>query len=625
MRKTTILALVIPFLINVIDVFSQPIIKGNDKNQSAIATFVLGEKDFLLDGKPFQMRAGEIHPNRIPKEYWRHRIKMAKAMGLNTIASYIFWNYFETEEGIFDFKTDRRDIAEFFKIVQEEGMWLFLRPGPYCCAEYDFGALPPYLLKYPDIKIRCMDTRYTFAVERYIKELAKIVKPYQVTKGGPIIMLQIENEYGSYGNDKNYLTWLSTLWRENGIDIPFATGDGPTTYMLEAGSIPGCASGLDSGSDLKDFELAQKMNPGVPVFSSETYPGWLTHWGEEWARVKSEDICKEVTFLMENKKSFSLYVFTGGTNFGFSAGANAERVDGAKSGISHNFMPDITSYDYDAPLTEQGRVSEKYLGIRKVIQSHLPAGEVIPEIPAEIPVDSIAEIKMARFTSLWDNMPEVKKLVQPQPMEYLGQYHGMILYRTKLTGHKSGKLILREVHDYAMIFVDGKYIGSIDRRLNENSIVLPEAESKEPVLEILVEEMGHINFAEFMIDRKGITDRVVLNGMTLMNWEVFNFPLDEKWISSLTKTETPPDKHLIFFKGTFSMDKIADTFIDMSKYKKGYVWVNGNNLGRYWEIGPQKRLYCPAAWLKQGKNEILVLDLHQTEVESLFGVMTQKR
>jgi beta-galactosidase len=622
MRRTTILVGLVICLMYIGDSFAQTKVKGKNDKLSVNATFVLGEKDFLLNGQPFQMRAGEIHPNRIPKEYWRHRIKMAKAMGLNTIASYIFWNYFEIEEGKFDFKTERRDMAEFFKVVQEEGMWLFLRPGPYCCAEYDFGALPPYLLKYPDIKIRCMDPRYTSAVERYIRELAKIVKQYQITSGGPIIMLQIENEYGSYANDKNYLNWLSKLWRDNGIDIPFATGDGPTTYMLEAGSLPRCASGLDSGSDLKDFELAQKMNPGVPVFSSETYPGWLTHWGEEWAQVETEDICKEVSFLMENKKSFSLYVFHGGTNFGFTAGANADRVEGAKSGVSHNFMPDVTSYDYDAPLTEQGRVTEKYREIRKVIQSYLPKEEMIPEIPEEIPSISIPEITLERFTSIWDNMPVAKQMVQPQPMEYLDQYHGMILYRTKLIGHKSGKLILREVHDYAMIFVDGKYIGSIDRRLNENSIVLPKTESKEPVLEILVEEMGHINFAEFMIDRKGITDRVVLNGMTLMNWEVFNFPLDEKWVSSLKKTETIPDKPLIFFKGTFNLDKVADTYIDMSKYKKGYIWINGNNLGRYWEIGPQKRLYCPAGWLKQGQNEVIVLDLHQTEAASLSGAET---
>jgi len=589
---------------------------------SKTATFELGTTDFLLNGKPFQMRAGEIHPNRVPREYWRQRVRMAKAMGLNTIASYIFWNYFETEEGVFDFKTERRDMAEFFKIVQEEGMWLFLRPGPYCCAEYDFGAIPPYLLKYPDIRLRCMDPRYTAAVERYIRELAAVVKPFQVTAGGPIIMLQVENEYGSYANDRDYMKWLADLWRACGIDIPFSTGDGPTAYMLEAGSLPGCASGLDSGSSPEDFKLASQMNPGVPVFSSETYPGWLTHWGEPWATVGTADISKEVTFLMDNQKSFSLYVFHGGTNFGFTAGANSARVEGAKSGVSHNYMPDVTSYDYDAPLTEQGRVTEKYRELRKLIQRYLPQGETLPDIPAEIPAISIPAITMERYTSLWDNLPEARKLVQPQPMEYMDQFHGMILYRTKLVGHKSGRLILREVHDYALVFLDGKYIGSVDRRLNENSITLPETGSKMPVLEILVEEMGHINFAEFMIDRKGITDRVVLNGMTLMNWEVFNFPLADKWVTSLKKTDQTPDRPGRFFKGRFSLNKPGDTFIDMTGYKKGIVWVNGHNLGRYWEIGPQKRLYCPAGWLNQGTNEIVVLDLHQADAVPVSGFET---
>jgi hypothetical protein len=593
-----------------------------DKKQP-LPTFKLGESEFLLNDKPFQIRAGEIHPNRIPREYWRQRVRMAKAMGLNTISAYIFWNYFEIEEGRFDFTTERRNIAEFFKIVQEEGMWLLLRPGPYCCAEYDFGALPPYLLKYPDIKIRCMDPRYTAAVERYVKEVAKIAKPFQVSAGGPILMLQIENEYGSYGNDREYLKWLSNLWRDNGMVIPFYTGDGPTSFMLDAGSLPGCAVGMDSGASPDDWNLAKKMNPGVPAFSSETYPGWLTHWGEGWATVSPEETCKGIKFLMDNKKSFSLYVFHGGTNFGFTAGSNAFAVKDLPQGITHNFSPDVTSYDYDAPLTEQGRITLKYTAVRNLIQSYLP-NEKLPDVPSAIPAVSIPEIKMERFTSLRDNFPQPTKMVQPQPMEYMNQYHGMILYRTRLIGHKSGLLTLREVHDYALVFVDGSLVGTIDRSKNQNSIQIPETTTKDPVLEILVQEMGHINFAEFMIDRKGITDRVVLNGMTLMNWDVFNFPLDDNWISSLKKTESFSDHHLVFYKGFFSLDKVADNYIDMSNYKKGMVWVNGHNLGHYWEIGPQKRLYCPAGWLQKDQNEVLVFDLLQTEAAPLCGKETLK-
>lgn len=592
------------------------------KNETQKITFALGTDDFLLNGKPFQIRAGEIHPNRVPREHWRNRIQQAKAMGLNTIASYIFWNYHEPEEGKYDFTTWNRDLAEFFKIAQEEGMFVFLRPGPYCCAEYDFGAIPAYLLKFPDIRIRCMDPRYTGAAEKYITELAKVVKPYLFTEGGPIIMLQIENEYGSFANDKNYLNWLVELWHKNGIEIPFCTGDGPTTYMLEAGTLPGLAVGLDSGSELKHFELAKQMNPGVPVFSSETYPGWLTHWGEKWAEVGTADICKEVDFLMKNKKSFSLYVFHGGTNFGFTAGANSARVDGAKSGLNHSYMPDLTSYDYNAPITEEGRITEKYRELRKVIQQYLPENEMLPEIPEEVKVAVVPAFTPVKLTTLWDNLPAPVKMVQPQPMEYLDQKQGLILYRTKLIGHKSGQLILRELHDYALVFLDGHFVDTVDRRRNENMVMLPKTDSKEPVLDILVEAMGHINFAEFMIDRKGITDRVILNGMTLMNWEVYQFPLTESWVQDLRETKNDETRQGTFFKGSFEIGKPADTYLDMSGYSKGMVWVNGNNLGRYWEIGPQKRLYCPVSFLKPGKNEVIVFDLHKKEPAEITSAVS---
>lgn len=303
-------------------------------------SFTLAKKDFLLDGKPYQIISGEMHPARIPKEYWRHRIQMAKAMGCNTIAAYVFWNYHEQEEGKFDFSSENRDIAAFVKLAQQEGMWVLLRPGPYVCAEWEFGGLPPYLLRIPDIKVRCMDPRYMAATARYVKALAEQVKGLQVTNGGPILMVQVENEYGSFGNDRQYLYKLKELWEQNGINVPFYTADGPVSALLEAGTVPGAAIGLDSGSSEGDFAAAGKQNPDVPSFSSESYPGWLTHWGEKWARPDKAGIVKEVKFLMDTKRSFNLYVIHGGTNFGFTAGANS----GGKG-----YEPDLTSYDYDAP------------------------------------------------------------------------------------------------------------------------------------------------------------------------------------------------------------------------------------------------------------------------------------
>lgn len=577
-------------------------------------SFALSKTDFMLDGKPFQMISGEMHPARIPHEYWRHRIQMAKAMGCNTIAAYIFWNYHETVKGQFDFSSGNHNIAEFIKIAQEEGMWVLLRPGPYVCAEWEFGGLPPYLLQTPDIKVRCMDPRYIQAVTTYVEHLAAEVKPLLVTNGGPVVMVQIENEYGSYGNDKAYLNTLKDMWVKNGINVPFYTADGATAYMLEAGGVEGAAIGLDSGGSEADFAAAKKQNPNVPAFSSESYPGWLTHWGEQWQRPGIDGISKEVKFLMDTKRSFNLYVIHGGTNFGYTAGANS----GGKGG----YEPDVTSYDYDAPINEQGSATPKYQALRQLLGSYLPKGKKLPAVPAPIPTITIPEFKLNAFTSVWDHLPTAMHTPQPKPFEAFGQDYGFMLYKTTLIGHKSGKLSVKDLHDYATVFLNGKYIGKIDRRLGEKTIDIPVSDVQNPVLEILVEGMGRINFADALIDRKGITDRVVLNGMTLMNWEVYGLPMTEKFVQDLSASATNATKPGQFFKATFNLDKTGDTYIDMSAYKKGIVWVNGHNLGRYWEIGPQKRLYCPAPWLKKGANEIVVFDLHQEAAAPVSGAAT---
>lgn len=578
--------------------------------QKSTHSFSMDSANFLLDGKPYQIISGEIHYSRIPKEYWRHRIKMVKAMGCNTIATYIFWNYHEIEEGKFDFISENRDLTRFIEIVKEEGMWLLFRPGPYSCGEWDLGGIPPYLLSIPDIKLRCLDSRYMQAVEKYIKILSEKIRPYLITNGGPILLLQIENEYGSFGNDREYMKRLKELWQENGVDIPYYTSDGATTYMLEAGTLPGCAVGLDPGGRQQNFDLARKMNPGVPVFSSETYPGWLTHWGEDWIRPDTASLLNQVRFLMDNKLSVNFYMLHGGTNFGYSAGAN--------SGGS-GYQPDITSYDYDAPINELGQATYKFYALQNLLNKYRSNEDPLAPQPDPIPVMEIPEVEMMPFTSVWNSLSSPILSIQPKPFEYYNHYYGFAVYKTKLIGHKRGKLTITELHDYATLFVDGNYIGTIDRSKGENSIDLPETQSKNPVLEIFVEGMGRINFAQQLIDRKGITDRVTLNGMTLMNWEVYCLPMDSDYVNNLSKGEksTRPG---IFFKGEFCLDEVADTYIDMSNYKKGVVWINGHNLGRYWEIGPQHSLYCPAPWLKRGMNEIIIFDLHQLEAMPIKGV-----
>lgn len=565
-------------------------------------SFALSKSEFLLDGHPFQIISGELHPARIPKEYWRHRIKMTKAMGCNTIAVYVFWNYHESVPGQFDFSSSNHNIAEFIRICKEEGMWVLLRPGPYVCGEWDFGGLPAWLLKTPDIKVRCMDPIYMEALTRYVKHLSTEIKPLLCTNGGPILMTQIENEYGSYGNDKTYLEALKNLWLKNGINVPFYTADGATPYMLEAGSVPGAAIGLDSGTKDEDFENASKQNPNVPSFSSETYPGWLTHWKEKWAKADSADIKKQLTYLLDHHKSFNLYVIHGGTNFAFTAGANAFSPT--------QFQPDVTSYDYDAPINEQGRPTPKYFMLRKLIGRYV--NYKIPEVPAPIPTISIPAIAMKKFTSIKQQLVASYNSPQPRPMEYFDQNQGLMLYRTKLIGHKSGTLTITEPHDYALIFLDGKFIDTIYRDGGKWSVKLPQTTSKEPVLDILMEGMGHINFAQYLIDRKGITDRVTLNGMTLMNWQIFPLPMNEDFIKQLKPGNNKPFNYGIFFKGGFTLNKTGDTYFDMSHYQKGMVYVNGHHLGRFWMVGPQQRLYCPASWLKRGSNEIIVYDFFQT-------------
>lgn len=578
-------------------------------------TFKFNATEFLLDDKPYQIISGEMHPARIPAENWRQRILMAKAMGCNTISAYIFWNYHESEEGIFDFSSGNHNIAEFIKIVQDEDMWLLLRPGPYVCAEWELGGIPPYLLRIPDIKLRCLDPRYMAAAERYITRLAEEIRPYQITRSGPLLMIQIENEYGSYGNDQNYLRRIKEIWAANGIDIPTFTGDGPTISMIEDGSLPGSAVGLNSGSSPADFDLALKINPGVPVFSSETYSGWLTHWGEKWARPDTSQLLREVKFLMDNRKSFNLYVIHGGTSFGFTAGANSDEK---------GYQPVVTSYDYDAPINEQGQPTPKYVALRKLIGSYLPKKEKLPRIPVVNPAIEIPLIFPGRFTSLWDNLPQPVNSVTTRPFEAFGQDYGLILYKTELADYKKGLLKVTEIHDYATVFLNGEYIGALDRRDGIDTISLPDCKTTNPVLELLVEGMGRINYGQELIDRKGITDSVTLDGMTLKNWKVYNLPMDRKFIYDLRSTGKVINKPGIFYKGNFSLAVTGDTYFDISAYIKGIVWVNGHNLGRYWNIGPQKRLYCPGSFLRLGLNEIFIFDLHQSNPKPVFGATSME-
>ncbi|MEV4616947.1 beta-galactosidase [Kitasatospora sp. NPDC049258] len=573
-----------------------------------------------------------MHPARIPVPYWRHRIQMAKAMGLNTVAVYLMWNQLEQQEGVFDFRTGPRDIEAFIRLCQEEEMWVLMRPGPYVCGEWDLGGIPPYLLAHPDIRLRVSssgDPRYMAAVTRYIGQVAPRLRPLMATNGGPILMVQIENEYGTYGSDSTYLAELLELWRDGGIEGPFYTQDGPAEVQRNRTVVSGGAIGL-SGGTAASIDAVHRSFPTVPVFAGEVYPGWLTHWGDSTFQGEGNDISGTLKTCMDRGLSFNIYMVHGGTNFGFTAGANADDSSG-------NYRPDITSYDYNAPITEQGAATARYTKYRNLIAGYLPSPP--PPVPDALPTISRSEgadLLPVPYASLWDNLPAplpADATVHPRPMETYGQNSGLILYSKQLTGYSGGRLAIRWVHDYATVFLNGLYSGGLYRQTlpagaaaasniaTANAPLTLRASpaiGTSPRLDILVEGLGRTNFGHALVDRKGILESVTLQNAgpltgELTGWQVTTLPLDDAYIAALEPRIGRPRRPGLFFRATVQLTEVGDTYIDLSAWTKGVVWVNGHNLGRYWHIGPQRRLYCPAPWLRQDANEVLILDLHQVD------------
>ncbi|WP_321962332.1 beta-galactosidase [Paraburkholderia sp. J7] len=590
-------------------------------------------QQFLLDGGPFQIRSGEMHPARIPREYWLHRIRMAKAMGMNCIALYIMWNYHEPRKGVFDFESGNRDIEAFIRLCQEEALWVLLRPGPYVCAEWDLGGLPSYLLSDPDIQLRtdsATNARYMAAVARYIGELVPRIKPLMLEAGGPILMIQIENEFGSYASNPAYLEELRQLWLRGGITGPFYTEDGLAQLERNRSTVKGGAIALSNGN-AQQIATVRRAFPAVPAMAGEVYPGWLTHWGEPAFAGLDYDLSAVLTEFMRSQLSFNLYVIHGGTSFAFFAGANVDE--------SGNYQPDITSYDYGAPINEQGAATAKYVKYRDIIASYL--SEPLPDIPDAIATLSGRALAPTLYASVWDNLPSPlprESSADPHSFEHYGLISGFMLYRRTLPAQPASALDISGVHDYAAVFVGELYVGGVSRaqiptgyaqalRVTHRApLALPAASTGAPsALEILVEGMGRVNFGPAIVDRKGLLEPVKLQYAdgsisSLKDWEAFLLPMDEAFIAALEERCTNPRKPGLFFKARLDLNEVGDTWLDMSHWTKGVVWVNGHNLGRYWSIGPQQRLYCPAPWLAQGENDVLIFDLHQTEAKPVHLV-----
>ena len=557
--------------------------------------------NFLVDGKPIQLISGEIHYPRIAPEYWRQRLKMAKACGLNAITTYVFWNMHEPEKGKWDFK-GANDVARFVKIAQEEGLYVILRPGPYVCAEWDFGGYPYWLLNEKGMTIRTHDAKYMQFVQRYFDQLAKQLIPLQADRGGNLIMVQVENEYGSYGNDRVYIGMVRDALKKAGFTVPLFMCDGGP--QLANDYVQGLFPGENGGSGPEVKRTIDKYYPGGPYFVPEYYPGWLDHWGAPMVRVSTQSVVRSTERMLDGGISFNYYMFHGGTNFAFTNGAN----------FGGTFEPDITSYDYDAPLDEAGHATPKFMAIREAIKKRV--GEVAPVPPAP-PVISIPTVNLTTHGSLLGTLPAPIKSAGLKSMEEIGQDYGFILYRTKLTGPVSGKLVIKDVRDYAVVMLNGKRLGVIDRRHKAAPIEINQA-SGEATLDILVENGGRINYGPLLLDnRKGVTEYVRLGETQLTGWEIYSLPF--KHVSSLKYDGASTDGPAVR-KGEFSLKSTGDTYLDMRGWRKGVVFINGHNLGRFWEIGPQQTLYVPGVWLKKGKNEVVVLDLIPSGKTSVEGL-----
>ena len=573
-------------------------------------TFVLGDNDFLLDGKPFQMISGEMHYPRIPYECWRSRIRAAKAMGLNTIATYMFWNLHEPQKGKFNF-TGENNIAEFVKIAKEEGMWVVLRPSPYVCAEWEFGGYPYWLQNEKGLVLRSKEPRYLSAYSKYIKEVGKQLASLQVNHGGNILMVQIENEYGYYGNDQEYLEINKKLFIEAGFDGLLYTCDPPTT--IKNGHLSGllpAVNGVDKPEEVKKLVRLYHNGKG-PYYISEWYPAWFDSWGVQHHTEPVEKFAMRFDSVLAAGISINMYMFHGGTTRGFMNGANITN--------ENIYQPEVSSYDYDAPLDEAGNVTYKFLQYRKVISRHLPSGTMLPDIPAKRPTVQIPVVSLAQVTSLFDVLPAPVINSKPQTFEALNQDYGYVLYRTIITDGKAGWLKIEGLRDYGIILINNKRMGILERRLNQDSLYISLPKGK-ATLDILVENLGRVNFGpDLLKNTKGITKRVELNNQELLGWKMFSLPfgnINTFSIIGASNTGNIPALR----KGTFNLKNLGDTYLDMSNWGKGCVWVNGHNLGRYWEIGPQQTLYVPAEWLKKGQNEMIVLELLKPEQSSIHGL-----
>ena len=602
--------------------------------QKTKGTFEAGNGTFLLNGNPFVVKAAEIHYPRIPKPYWEHRIKMCKALGMNTVCIYIFWNIHEQREGQFDF-TGNNDVAEFCRLAQKNGMYVIVRPGPYVCAEWEMGGLPWWLLKKKDIRLREQDPYFMERVKIFEQKVGEQLAPLTIQNGGPIIMVQVENEYGSYGEDKPYVSEIRDCLRGiYGKDLALFQCDWSSNFEKNGLDDLTWTMNFGTGANINDqFRRLGELRPNAPKMCSEFWSGWFDKWGARHETRPAKDMVDGMDEMLSKGISFSLYMTHGGTSFGHWAGAN-----------SPGFAPDVTSYDYDAPINEYGQTTPKYFELRKMMEKYND-GKALPAVPKPAaPIITIPKFELKEFSSIFNGSDtELKMPIRKEgglmTFEEMDMGWGSMLYTTTMPEIPAQSVITADFHDFAQVFINGKYIGKIDRVKNEKSLTLPPVK-KGDELEILVEAMGRINFGRAIKDFKGIVGEVAITAEVEgiettwkpQGWVKFGLPdsyekAADAFVHNNDYTQAEKEGQRLgkkpqwnvdgldlvskrgYYRGYFNINKVGDTFLNFETWGKGQVYVNGHALGRIWSIGPQQTLYCPGCWLKKGKNEIIVLDV----------------
>ena len=574
-------------------------------------TFRIAGGQFLLNEEPVMFFSGEIHPSRIPREYWQDRLQMVRAMGMNAISIYMFWNVHEPYPGQYYFEGNA-DIAEFVRLAQQEGLWVMLRPSPYVCAEWEFGGYPWWLLKEEDLKVRSKDPRFIDAYRNYVHEVATQLTPLLIENGGPIIMVQIENEYGFYGDDKEYLALNRDIFLEAGFSCALFTCDPPST--IDAGHLPGTYAAVNGGVKPQEVIATQdRINGGGPYFVSEWYPAWFDVWGKKHHTSSVEAFTQHLDSIFYYGISLNMYMSHGGSNFGFMNGANYDTY--------MPFQSQTQSYDYDAPINEAGNPRHKFFAYRELVKKYAPEGYYIPDVPELKPSMAIQPFKLDEVSFFEQHRPQPIRSEKPLSFEDIDQGYGYVLYETSLP-EGEGWLKIKELRDYGIVLLDGKRIGIVDRRTELDSIFLsvPQGGAR---LSLFIENLGRINFGTFLTDnRKGITEAVFFDGAEIRGWEIYGYPFNhpDDYSFAAESIEGQAYEWPVLRKGAFTLEEVADTYLDMRDFGKGSVWVNGHHIGRYWQVGPQQTLYIPAPWLRQGENEVLVFEMLKTWQKKLQGI-----